>query len=61
MMPSLTVFFYICDYFEITPGEFFNDETDLSLQMIQLIQDLKIITPEQLSHISAIVKDLKPH
>lgn len=25
-LPSLSLFFYICDYFQITPKDFFNDE-----------------------------------
>lgn len=59
MLPSMTVFFYICDYFGITPKEFFDDNEGSSLQMIQLVRDLHEIDPDQLEHISAIVKGLK--
>lgn len=58
MLPSLTVFFYICDFFGITPKEFFCGDEELSLQMIQLIQDLKQLEPQKREHIAAIVKDL---
>jgi len=30
MLPSMTGFFYICGYFEITPKEFFDDSICLS-------------------------------
>lgn len=35
MLPSMTVFFYICDYFGITPREFFDTENASSMELIQ--------------------------
>ena len=58
MMPSMTVFFYICDYFDITPQEFFNS-TATSAQLMQLANDLSELEPEQIGHLSAIVNDMK--
>ncbi len=58
MMPSLTVFFYICDYFEISPDEFFVRDS-LSKELIYLINVLKELDPDQISHLTAIIKDMK--
>ncbi|MCB6993537.1 helix-turn-helix domain-containing protein [bacterium 210820-DFI.6.37] len=59
MLPSLTVFFYICEFFDITPQEFFDGNEGSTLQMMQLVNDLKALEPDQLKHIAAIVKDMK--
>ena len=58
MMPSMTVFFYICDYFGITPQEYFNSSTP-SMQFTQLIKDLLDLESDQIMHLAAIVKDMK--
>ena len=34
MLPSLTVFFYICDYFHITPKEFFENDSEIDLESL---------------------------
>ena len=58
MMPSMTVFFYICDYFDITPQDFFNS-TSPSMPLIQIIKDLLELEPDQINHLNAIIKDMK--
>ncbi len=40
-LPSMTEFFAICDYFEITPIEFFNAEIVNPSLMTELTEDLK--------------------
>lgn len=60
MLPSLTVFFYICDFFDITPQEFFDEDEDSTMKMVQLRRDLRQLDSETLDHIAAIVKKLKP-
>ena len=37
-LPSMTEFLYICDYFNITPMEFFNDTEHTSAQQQRAIQ-----------------------
>ena len=58
-LPSLTGFFYICDYFRIAPKEFFDDEIDYSASLIELVNNLKMLNKKQLENILAIVKDIK--
>ena len=57
--PSMTVFFYICDYFGITPKEFFEFEDNSSLELIELINNLKTLDNETLCHINHIVRKIK--
>lgn len=59
MFPSMTVFFYICEYFGITPQEFFSEDEELSLELIELINELKTLDKDKLTHIKYIVKDMK--
>ena len=42
-LPSMTEFFAICDYFEISPAEFFDDKTanpKLSRSVLELLEQL---------------------
>lgn len=59
MLPSMTVFFYICEYFGITPKEFFEDSLTIDLNLLELLHDLQEIPADQQAHIAAIVKALK--
>ena len=58
MLPSLTVFFYICDYLDITPKDFFDTEVK-SIEFSHLVGDLSDLEPDQISHLSKIIKDMK--
>lgn len=57
-LPSLTGFLYICEYLEITPQEFFNDDAAAPQKTRELLQLLEKLTPEQTEHILQIVRDL---
>ena len=59
MLPSLTVFFYICEYLEISPKDFFDENPDLDLESIELLHDLQALPSKEREHIAAIVKDIK--
>ena len=62
--PSMQVFFYICEYLQITPQEFFNEtstfvEASQSTNEIStFVEDTEKLTPFQLTIISALVKEL---
>lgn len=58
-LPSMTVFFYICEYFGITPKEFFDEGNPYPAQINELIEDLQALDEEQLANIHSIVKGLK--
>lgn len=57
-LPSMSTFFYICDYLNISPQEFFEENVAFPEQLHLLIDDLKLLNDNQIRHISALVKDL---
>lgn len=56
--PSMQVFFYICEYLNISPHDFFDEGNTYPNQLAELINDLKNIDKTELAHISGIVKRL---
>jgi len=57
-LPSMTVFFYICEYFNISPREFFSYENPNPEKIKSLEKDLTMLSDEQLNIISTLVKEL---
>ena len=57
--PSMTVFFYICDYFGITPKEFFDIDSSDPVKSKELLEATKNLTSEQLEQLIAIAKSIK--
>ena len=57
MMPSMTVFFYICDYFHITPAEFFQSDS-FSADILRATQKLSRLPHDKLLHILSVIMDL---
>lgn len=57
-LPSFTGFLYICEYFGLTPQEFFNDHVAAPQKTGELIRELEKLSPEQTEHILLLVKDL---
>ena len=58
-MPSIRSLLYICEYFNIPPKDFFDMDSADPEMLNELIADLKALSPEQISNIARIVKDLK--
>lgn len=58
MFPTMQVFFYICEYLQITPKDFFDENNAQPEQLGELIGDLKKLDPKALSYITGIVKEL---
>ena len=56
-LPSMTVFFYICEYFNISPQEFFSYENPNPDKTKQLEYDLHLLTDNQLNIVIDIVKE----
>lgn len=55
-LPSMTVFFYICEYFGITPKEFFDVDVSTPSKIKELADAAGKLPPDQLEHLLAIVK-----
>lgn len=56
-LPSFTGFIYICEYFGITPQEFFSDSVSPQ-KTKELLCELEMLTPDQTEHVLQIVKDI---
>ena len=57
-LPSLTGFLYICDYFGITPQEFFSEETDDPHRSRAFLQEFEKLSAEQAEHVMLLIRDL---
>jgi len=57
-LPSMSVFFFMCEYLQISPSDFFDVENENPEKLQQLIPDLKRLDDEQLDLITAMVKNL---
>lgn len=55
-LPSLPGLFYICEYFKITPQQFFDEGNPYPAQLTELIRDLKKLDDTLLAHIAGLVK-----
>ncbi len=57
-LPSMSVFFYICEYLNISPSDFFDEGNNNPEKLQALISSLKRLDDEQLDTISALVHGL---
>ncbi len=57
--PSMTVFFYICDYLGITPSEFFDTDSKNPTKEKELLEAAKGLSSEQLENLISLAKGLK--
>ena len=57
-LPSLQGLFYICEYFGITPQQFFDMDTPAPSKANELYAIAKTLSDEQLEHLIAIADGL---
>lgn len=58
-MPSLSSFFYICEYLGITPKDFFDTEANNPTKANELYNISKKLNNEQLDNLIALVRGLQ--
>ena len=58
-MPSMSVFFYICEYLKITPAEFFDTASANPTKEKELLSELKGLQTEDMDTLIALAKSLK--
>lgn len=56
--PSLQGLYYICEYFGLTPQQFFDMENAYPAELAEVMEDLKKLDKTSLDHIKGIVKGL---
>jgi len=57
-LPSLQGLFYICEYFHITPQQFFDEGNAYPAELEELVEELKKLDQTSLEHIAWLVKAL---
>ncbi len=57
-LPSMAAFFFICDFLEITPQEFFDTDAKAPTEIRTITSNLKKLDKNQLQNISFIIKEL---
>lgn len=57
-LPSMSSFFFICEYLGISPQEFFDTESEQPQELRHLISDLKRLDERQFRSIAEIVNAL---
>ncbi len=59
IMPSMNGFFLICDFFEITPEEFFATEKEYPVKFKELERVCSTLTAEQIDLLIDIAENMK--
>ncbi|MBD5518593.1 MAG: helix-turn-helix transcriptional regulator [Lachnospiraceae bacterium] len=57
--PSMQVFFYICEYFQITPQEFFDENNPAPGKINQITKEAKKLDDFQLDTVMTVIKGLQ--
>lgn len=57
-LPSMAGFFFICEYLNITPQEFFDFDSEQPEVLDSVVINMKKLNKRQLQNISEIVEDL---
>ncbi len=58
-LPSMNIFFYICEYLDVTPREFFDTENHIPDKYRELMDLTKSLNAEQLNILISLVKMIK--
>lgn len=57
-LPSMPVFIYICDYFEISPKDFFDDGNNNPEIIANIVKELKKLKNNQLVSVCELLKSI---
>lgn len=57
--PSMAIFFYICEYLDVTPEEFFAEENAHPAKVRALAEAAQHLSAEQVDRLTAIARELK--
>lgn len=58
-LPSMTEFLYICDYFKISPEQFFSSQEDTSLLSIEIDRECRKLPVEDQQMILSLIKRMQ--
>ena len=57
-LPSMQAFFYICEYLDVTPQEFFDAENDQPEALRELMAEAKKLDSQSMEYLLGIMKKL---
>ena len=57
-LPSMTAFFYICEYLKVTPQEFFDLDAQDPHRLTEIIGKLKRLNPQKLALVSGLIDQM---
>lgn len=57
-LPSMAAFFFICEYLNITPSDFFDTDAQNPEKLNALIKQLQKLSDKQIESIASIVTDM---
>lgn len=57
-LPSMSAFFFICDYLGVTPKEFFEEDNHLPGELRELTGDLKLLSGDELKALCTLARSL---
>lgn len=57
-MPSMSGFFYICEYLDISPKDFFDVDTASPSKAMQISQEIAKLPADKAEHILQVIRDL---
>ena len=55
-MPSMEMFFYICDYLSVSPSDFFDERKKAPQKIKQITEECGSLTGESLEHLLFFVR-----
>lgn len=58
-MPSIQGLYYICEYFRITPGEFFTESNANPTLANELSEKIRKMSPKQLESLKSIIDGIE--
>lgn len=57
-LPSMSSFFYICEYLDVTPREFFDFDVHDPEEFQEITSNLKKLRADQINIISALIRNM---
>jgi len=58
-LPSMSIFLQICEYFEISPSEFFNEAMAAPFHTAELMRTVSKLTAEQIGILDTLAKQME--
>lgn len=58
-LPSMQAFFYICEYLQVSPKDFFDEENPSPIKLNEIIEESKKLDDVQLDTVITVIKGLQ--